>query len=867
MDFSKINLNKNAADGASTPKAPRDTKDSESQVNTPKLPTTGLNFKKINLGNKPGVNTAPAAPARTTPAPSAPADKQASGREPHTSSDRKPSTSVAGIPRTSIKPVANATNALPTKSPTATNVSTNATNANGASKSDSTNAKKNPANANGNSTNVGNGSTNATKNSFGSTTRESKSFFNGNSFGGDSNSSENPADNPFLDDDDEYTLNVDEISERGARETSYDPDGDDAEPFLGFDDAFVKSSSKSTNATSTTNANNTVDGDSVASTRDAGVSSVDDGFDDLLDDLLEDDEYSVSPSTNSTSSNTTNASNASRVSRDEDFSSMIDANSSRGSASVRDSVRGSSVKPVSFEESTNTNGAVASGSGVSGVSGSSESVARSGRGDVSSARDEVKKNSVRGVELDSRTQEDLEVRRKNVKDSRARRDAERGPAKVKELKRTRLESEFVKQAPSEVLVDGKGRPLSKLSDAESEESTNATNASGSLNKSSESVVEKQRYRYMRPDGRLNGAELEFFKNAQVSKKAALSVPSEMERLRGPVGRNESEAERRERQKHIVRAAAGRSGMQRGKQPRFGQKEREVLEFLAMFRYATDRQLARMFSESQGTAYNRLKRLRQQGLVIDKKIYGNRPIWFLTDAGLIISGYDLPRVTESKLTFSMFPHQFTVNNTAANLWGANVNVLHQSDYPSKYRTNFKNENVYGESLVSELEIQSSFGKVKGFDKADVYRPQLLGNIEREFRDWKRAGGVEFGPSPEMIYGNEYMWSLMPPFNIHLAYHVPDLVLKRERNADGTPNSIAVEIEISNKPSDSYEKTLRAYKSDNRLYKKVIWVCKNAGPARKLETIAKEIGLWQDGRIDIVPVITEDGVFKERDLWTI
>lgn len=480
--------------------------------------------------------------------------------------------------------------------------------------------------------------------------------------------------------------------------------------------------------------------------------------------------------------------------------------------------------------------------------------------DVARAREAVRSNSSTEVQVDPEMKSELKKRLEERKEARRTRDANRPKKKETSPVRPKLESEFVRQDPKEVLVDSNGRPVVK--DSESFEKT-----IGTTTNAKKAVGDKQRYRYMRPDGRLNGAELEFFKNAQVSRTAAISNPSEIERLRGPVNRNETEAERRERSKHIARVAAGRKGMERGKSPRFGQKEREVLEFLAMFRYATDQQLARMFSEATGTAYNRLKRLRQQGLVIDKKIYGNRPIWFLTDAGLIISGYDLPRITESKLTFSMFPHQFTVNNTAANLWGANIDVLGLPDYPSKFRRNSKGELTFGENLVSELEIQSSFGKVKSFEKADVFRPALLSNIDREFAKWQNAGGLESGSSPEMHYGNEYMWSLMPPYNIHLAYHVPDLVIKRDRNADGTPNSIAVEIEISNKAADSYEKTLLAYKADKRLYSKVIWVCKSAGPAGKLERIAKDIGLWQEGRIDVVPIVTENGVFKDRDLWTI
>lgn len=378
----------------------------------------------------------------------------------------------------------------------------------------------------------------------------------------------------------------------------------------------------------------------------------------------------------------------------------------------------------------------------------------------------------------------------------------------------------------------------------------------------------KRYRYVRENGRLNGAELRFFKNLGVNKgDNVFGGESKLLRLKGRVDGSETPSERKARSILYGQAVSSGDVLRRGSKLRFTERDRDVLQFLAMFRYATDAHLARMFSVKPASMYQRLKKLRVQGLVIDRKLYGARPIWFLTEAGMILSGFDLPRVTESKLSFAMFPHQFTVNNTAANLWGANVNVLNLADYPERNRFNDKGLAVFGERLVSELEILSSLGRAKMFERGEVFNPMLRSRIERDFGAWTSAGGVEFGDSPEMIFGNEFMWALFPPYNIKLAYHVPDLVVKRPRSADGSPNSIAVEVEINTKASTAYEKTLRAYAADRRIYKEVVWVCKSVGPARKLEQIAKEIGLWQDRRIRIVPVLTEDGVFKERDLWMI
>lgn len=471
------------------------------------------------------------------------------------------------------------------------------------------------------------------------------------------------------------------------------------------------------------------------------------------------------------------------------------------------------------------------------------------------------------------------VNEKLKKERERKNGAKRGPRAIdsdfkrKPVREVIVGDDGVLSSDNDSLVDEFGNSLSNDSGSDSLGVSEISDGVGSVGVDSSaksSVVggSRERYRYLSSDGRVNVAELEFFKNLGGSRSAVLGDDSLVSSLRGGSdGLGESESERKARVVLYEQALRGKDGLKRGSRSSFNSKDRETLQFLAMFRYATDAQLARMFSCSVQTSYNRLKKLRSVGLVIDRKIYGARPIWFLTEPGLLLSGFDLPRVTESKLTFSMFPHQFTVNNTAANLWGANVNVLNLPDFPSRNRVNDKGEKVFGEELASELEIQSAFGKIKMFDKSDVYRPELMAEIDKQFKAWERAGGSEFGVSPEQVLGNEYMWALMPPFNIRLAYHVPDLIVKRPRNADGSPESIAVEIEINNKSSQSYEKTLRAYRDDNRLYKKVVWVCKNVGPARKLEQVAKEIGLWQEGRIDIVPVITENGVFKERDLWMI
>lgn len=379
--------------------------------------------------------------------------------------------------------------------------------------------------------------------------------------------------------------------------------------------------------------------------------------------------------------------------------------------------------------------------------------------------------------------------------------------------------------------------------------------------------ERKRLGKESPKGKLASNELEFFKSMGTRKSQYSEGLRTTELLSGPMNEFATAKEKRERKEKLERVFDSRVSYRQGASFKLNEKMTEMISFLALFRYATHSHMARMFGESPRTTLDRLYRMQANGLVESRKIYAQHAIWFLTEPGIIISGYDVRRITDSRLTYSMFPHQFTVNHVAANLWGGKLNVLNlQDDFPQRNRINMRGEKIFGERLTSELEILSSFAKMKLFEDAASFRPKLMAMMTSDFKKWADGDRREV-PSPELVYGNEWMFTLFPSLAVGVAYHVPDLVVKRPRTADGKPQSIAVEIEINNKPIGSYKKTLQAYAEDKRIFDKVIWVCKTLGPAKKLEKVGRELGIYQTGKLKIVPIFTNDGVFKGRDLWTI
>jgi hypothetical protein len=380
---------------------------------------------------------------------------------------------------------------------------------------------------------------------------------------------------------------------------------------------------------------------------------------------------------------------------------------------------------------------------------------------------------------------------------------------------------------------------------------------------------KERKRLVKPTpgGKMKAAELDFYKTLGTVREEFSDGMVAAELITGPLAKKEDREAKKGRLEHLQRTLDSRNLYRAGTAFKLDSKTVDTLSFLALFRYATHSHIARIFGEKPLTTLRRMRKMRDAGMVTSKKLYSQHAIWFLTEAGVIVSGYDMRHITEAKLTPSMFPHQFTVNHVAANLMGGKLNVLNLPEFPVLNRRNVHGDLVMGEQLTSELEILSSFAKIKLFEQSATFRPKLLAMRDREFERWSEAPNRELVPTPELIFGNEWMFTLFPPLAVGVAYHVPDLIVKRQRGADGAPQSIAVEIEINNKPTASYEKTLRAYADDNLIFGQVIWVCKTVGPAKKLEKVGRELGMIQSGKLKIVPIWTSAGVFKGRDLWTI
>lgn len=299
----------------------------------------------------------------------------------------------------------------------------------------------------------------------------------------------------------------------------------------------------------------------------------------------------------------------------------------------------------------------------------------------------------------------------------------------------------------------------------------------------------------------------------------------------------------------------------------------MLEFLAKFKFANTRILRWISHEPQARTWRKLNRLKENGLAESKSIIGVPDLWGATPAGLALSGYDLTPGLRPMPKMITISSTMGANYLAACLWFNSINVLNLDDFPAHNRVISTQEDgrnrVRGEMLVSELEIRSSLGREITPSSSTM---QTLGderlydvisaNVREEFENWERSGRL--GESPEFGLGNEYMWVLYPTSRMTLSYHVPDLVVKRDRGPNGEPRSIAIELERHIKDADRYDKIMLAYKLDKSIYEKVIWVTQRNDVARALANSAERVGFEN---YSIVPIITETGTYTKQDIWMI
>ena len=310
---------------------------------------------------------------------------------------------------------------------------------------------------------------------------------------------------------------------------------------------------------------------------------------------------------------------------------------------------------------------------------------------------------------------------------------------------------------------------------------------------------------------------------------------------------------------------------RGSYVSFG--DLDVLYFIDIVKLASLNNLMYATGRTKSSIYQQLLKLQRMGITKCFQVFNSPGVWVLTNLGRALIGSNRKTVKREQAGLGSLAERVYVNHVVACLYSGCLNILNLPEYPVYNRTNYvTGEKVKGEHIIPETDIFTSYSKKLYELRGSVWTKdnykgescKIVRNAwETAWRAWENNGRPA-SDSPEFKLGDEYLYMLMYD-GIGQEYVLPDIVVRRERNADGSPNSIAIEVEKSMKSEEEYIRKLGMYKTDSRVYGKVIYVTSDKTIAERVKKCASIIGFT---RFDIVPMINKNGLVDvNENKWSI
>lgn len=279
---------------------------------------------------------------------------------------------------------------------------------------------------------------------------------------------------------------------------------------------------------------------------------------------------------------------------------------------------------------------------------------------------------------------------------------------------------------------------------------------------------------------------------------------------------------------------------------FQLQERDIvlLRFLNKYQFSYPDALARVLNSTPQSINNRLRTLEKFDLVKRQTISAGATLWQTRKAGIELTGMSF---TENKKAISLGTIRHTIGlvNLAAELEREaedSKDILGLSDkfgepFPVKNRfpggirlygeDALDGELTWGEMTVTEREIRQGQKRYRG------------GRSSAEMRDMVDLAILN-PEAPELEEGNEGLFVVYGTGG-KTGEHVPDLVVSRPRNADGTPNHFAVELELTPKNPSDWKRILRSYREAGGMYSRIYYFTPDKPIANMIRNADEEVGL--------------------------
>ena len=357
--------------------------------------------------------------------------------------------------------------------------------------------------------------------------------------------------------------------------------------------------------------------------------------------------------------------------------------------------------------------------------------------------------------------------------------------------------------------------------------------------------------------------------------------------------------------------------------RFTARDVAALDYLTRWSYATTAQVARAGGwrdRKESRLMRRFETWEDMGWAHADREFAGPVLWTPTNAGSSFGPHAwLGGVNYHRVNPVSQSHSLGLSSLASWLlsgWGDDV--LHLGDDWPVLKAELSDGRAY---LVSEREVRSGYTKIRSLVRGLVpirYRCAMLGGVDpmgrepqpsrfKAFSEDYSSGkaGLEDSPEflacdPEELGREQWLWvvwgdwvwnrdpstgsqSYVPVedrYDVNtnrplmrksmgdvftLLDHVPDMVIARLRNEDGSSRSLAIELELKDKGVFAYERTMASYGSrlGRLLYDRVLWVVPNSTVALSLYRAANNVGMVRGEDYEIIPFYT---VERRNSYWT-
>lgn len=279
-------------------------------------------------------------------------------------------------------------------------------------------------------------------------------------------------------------------------------------------------------------------------------------------------------------------------------------------------------------------------------------------------------------------------------------------------------------------------------------------------------------------------------------------------------------------------------------------ERDVIliRFLARYRYAYVDQLARLVDSTPRTVAARLRKLEERGFIRKELIAGRQYLWVSRKAGNALVDIAFNEIKKGSLSYVTVAHTIGLVNLGVefereaggkDLLGEGKEVVDWEMPFNRWKFGIwghPDGRVRGEMTVTEREIRQGQLRWRG------------GRSSKEMRELVSLAAANSEPV-ELEEGQEGLFVIYGQGGAG-GEHIPDLVVARERDENGRPQHIAIELELTAKTFEEWRKVLRNFRdnglasedgANSGMYSKIVYFTHKRSIANGLRKADEEVGL--------------------------